>query len=268
MLGRINNKQSGAILIIVMLGLVLFVATVFLTGVDKASQRLKKQEKTNKSLATAKELLISFALLSDQVPASPGIGYLPCPDTNGDGLSNTPCGAAGDSVEGWLPWQTLGNKTLTDGDAVCLRYAVSGNYKINPPSPLSNAPPTAGHFVIQDVNNVVLIGVAPVDYGLAVIFSPSQVVAGQGRGLGGGLATRCGSSNLGAAINNSNNYLDQLSNIDNARGTYAGPGIPGNVALPTNIPSVFIQANRQANFNDGLILVRPQDFTDVYGRMP
>ncbi|PCI70252.1 MAG: hypothetical protein COB26_04515 [Piscirickettsiaceae bacterium] len=266
MLGRINNKQSGAILIIMMLGLVLFVATVFLTGVDKASQRSKKQDKTSRVLAEAKELLISFALLSDkQSPAAPSAGYLPCPDTDGDGVSNTPCGAAGDSVEGWLPWQTLGSKPLKDGDAVCLRYAVSGNYKINPSLVLIKAPPTAGHFVIHNSTNIVIVGTTPASYALAVVFAPRQLVVGQTRAIGD---TACGNSLVAAAVNQAANYLDQLSSVDNARGTYAGPGTPGNTALPTSNPSVFIQGNKPTNYNDELIWISSQDFVDVYARIP
>jgi len=265
----IISKQKGAALIIMMFGLVVFIATVFLTGVDKSSQRSKKQARTNQSLAEAKELLMSFALLSDkQVPAAPSAGYLPCPDTDGDGVSNTPCGGVGASVEGWLPWQTLGSKPLKGGNAVCLRYAVSGNYKINPSAPLVKAPPTLGHFVIHDQSNAVIVGSAPAEYALAVIFAPGQTVTGQTRDVGGGAATACGSTTVGAAVNRAANYLDQLSNVDNAGGTYAGAGVPGNAALPTNIPSVFIQTNNAANFNDELIWISPQDFVDVYARMP
>lgn len=266
MVGHINNKQSGAILIIMMLGLVLFMASVFLTGVDKASQRSKKQEKTNMALASAKELLISFALLSDkQFPAALTAGYLPCPDSDGDGVSNVPCGAAGESVEGWLPWQTLGSKPLKDGDAVCLRYAVSGNYKITPSSVLIKAPPTEGHFVIHNSTNTVIVGTAPAGYALAVVFAPSRLVSGQTRTIGD---TTCGNSVVVSAVNKASNYLDQLSNVDNARGTFAGPGTPGNVALPTSMPSVFIQGNKPTDYNDELIWVSPHDFAEVYARMP
>jgi type II secretory pathway pseudopilin PulG len=263
------KSQSGAALILLMLGLVLFIASVFLTGIDKTSQTLKKERKTQRSLASAKELLINFALLSDQQSGSPGIGYLPCPDTNGDGLSNTPCGSLGESVEGWLPWQTLGSKVLKDGNAICLRYVVSGNYKIAPPSLLVKAPtPTEGHFVVHDQNNSILLGNVAADYALAVVFSPGQVITGQTRGLGAGVATICGSSALGAAVNLATNYLDASSNVDNANGTFVGPGIPGSSALPTSTPSVFIQAEKQIGFNDELIWVSPQDFNDVYVRMP
>ena len=268
---RVRNikRQSGAALILLMLGLVLFITSVFLTGVDKTGQTLKKEHKTQRSLASAKELLINFALLSDQQSGSPGIGYLPCPDTNGDGLSNTPCGALGESVEGWLPWQTLGSKVLKDGNAICLRYVVSGNYKIAPSSLLVKVPtPTEGHFVVQDQNNSILLGNVLEDYALAVVFAPSQTVTGQARGIGVGAATTCGSSALGAAVNLATNYLDALSNVDNSNGTFVGPGAAGSSALPTSSPSVFIQAEKQTGFNDELIWVSPQDFNDVYGRMP
>lgn len=266
MQGNIRSKQSGVILIIMMLGLVLFVATVFLTGVDKASQQSKKQQKTTKVLAEAKELLINFALLADkQSPAAPSVGYLPCPDTDGDGISNTPCGAAGESVEGWLPWQTLGAKTLKDGDSACLRYVVSGNYKINPSSVLVKAPPTQGHFVIHDAANTVMVGTAAVDYALAIVFSPNQPLAGQVRAIGN---TPCGNSVAASAVNQATNYLDQFANVDNARGTFAGAGVPGNVALPTSNPSVFIQSDKSTNFNDEMIWISPHDFVDVYARMP
>lgn len=263
------KSQSGAALILLMLGLVLFIASVFLTGIDKTSQTLKKERKTQRSLASAKELLINFALLSDQQSGSPGIGYLPCPDTNGDGLSNTPCGSLGESVEGWLPWQTLGIKVLKDGNAICLRYVVSGNYKIAPPSLLVKAPtPTEGHFVVHDQNNSILLGSTASDYGLAIVFSPNQVVAGQDRGLGGGTATICGSSVGTAAINQAKNYLESLSNVNNANGIFSGLGVAGSSPLPTPNPSVFIKADRQEGFNDELIWVSPQDFNNVYNRMP
>lgn len=252
----------------IMLVMVLFFSSIFLAGLEKASGSLVKQKRTDQALATAKQSLISFALLSDQQSGSPGIGYLPCPDLDGDGVSDTPCGSAGDSVEGWLPWQTLGDKPLRGGGQVCLRYAVSGNYKINPASVLVKSPATAGHFVIHDRSNNVLVGSGTAQYALAVIFAPGTTVAGQSRALGGGVATVCGSSNISAAKNRAANYLDLLSNVDNARGTYAGAGAPGNSPLPTGIASVFVQADSQDGFNDRLIWISPQDFVDVYARMP
>ena len=262
------SKQGGAALLMIMLVLVLFFSFIFLTGLDKASSSLSKHKRTDRALSVAKQSLINFALLSDRLPGSAGIGYLPCPDLDGDGVSDAPCGLAGDSVEGWLPWQTLGEKSLKGGAKVCLRYAVSGNYKINPSSPLIKSPATVGQFVIHDQNNNIAVGANASEYALAVVFAPGTTVAGQSRALGGGVATRCGSSNINAAKNRAVNYLDLLNNVNNARGTYAGPGVAGSAPLPTNTPSVFIQSESQDGFNDRLIWISPRDFVAVYARMP
>lgn len=265
---RSNKKQKGAALIIIMTILALMISSVLLTGLDKTALNIARDKVTNKALAKAKEALINYALLSDKLLGSPGIGYLPCPDNTGDGVSNEPCGVAGESAEGWLPWQTLGEKTLYDRDKTCLRYVVSGNYKINPSSVLTKIPPTQGHFVIHDEKNRELVGTTPGGYALAVIFAPHKIVTGQARSLGGGARTTCGSTSVVAQVNNSSNLLDNLNNVNNAAGTYAGSGTPGSIALPTSIPSVFMQANSQNNFNDVLIWVSPRDFAKVFARMP
>lgn len=262
------ETQRGAALLIMMTVLVLTLVTLLLSGFDKNSQAILRDQNTINALSEARQALLDFALLSDTVTGSPGIGYLPCPDQNGDGLSDEPCGAAGVSVEGWLPWQTLGKKVLRDSDHVCLRYAVAGNYKINPPVPLIKTPPTPGHFVIHDVNNIVRVGTTPAERALAVIFSAQKALAGQVRTTGAGPVTACGSVTPGALVNLAGNYLENISNVNNATGTYAGPGTAGDVPLPTNTPSVFILAARQPGFNDAIAWLSPADFADVYARMP
>lgn len=265
---RSNSKQKGAALIIIITILALMISSVLLFGLDKNSLNIARDKKTSKALAKAKEALINYALLSDRLPGSPGIGYLPCPDRTGDGLANEPCGLTGESAEGWLPWQTLGEKPLYDKNKSCLRYVVSGNYKINPASVLSKLPPTQGHFVIHNASNSAIVGTSSASYALAVVFAPHKLVAGQNRSIGGGAKTTCGSSSVGAPINAASNLLDTLNNVNNANGTYTGPGVPGNNALPTSTASVFMQANTQANFNDALIWISPQNFANVYARMP
>lgn len=258
-----SSKQQGAALLIMLTILVLTLASVLLSAMNKNSQVISRENKTNLALAQAKQALIDYALVGLR-----GVGYLPCPDQNGDGVSDEPCGAPGTSVEGWLPWQTLGTGILRDSDHVCLRYVVSGNYKINPPGALAKSPPTIGHFVLQDANNTVRVGATPAEYALAVIFAPGLSLAGQNRNTGAGPATACGSNNPGAAINRAGNYLETFNNVNNASGTYAGPGIPGDIALPTANPSVFMTAKKQTRFNDVVAWVSPADFSKVYARMP
>ncbi len=262
----INNKQQGAALIILLTALILTLSSVVLSGFDKNSLAISRAQNSIQALSDAKQALINFALLSDNIAGS--IGYLPCPDLNGDGLSDEPCGNLGESVEGWLPWQTLGTKALRDSSHVCLRYVVSGRYKISPALALDSTLPTPGHFVIHDENNTVRVGTTQADYALAVVFSPHKTVAGQSRSAGAGAATACGSDTLAAAINQADNYLENFNNVNNATGVYAGPGAPGDAALPTAIASVFILAGERANFNDVITWVSPADFADVYARMP
>lgn len=265
---RINKRQHGAALLILMTLLVLTLVSVLLSGFDKNAQAISRERNSIKALSEAKRALIDFALLSDNIAGPGKVGYLPCPDRNGDGLSEESCGAVGESVEGWLPWQTLGHKILRDSDHVCLRYAVSGHYKIKPSITLTKTPPLSGHFVIHDVSNSIRVGTSPAGYALAVIFSPHKINAGQIRNLGAGPATLCGSNAAGAAVNQASNYLENLSNVDNASGTFAGPGVPGDEALPTSTASVFIAAAQRPGFNDAIAWLTPADFTAVYARMP
>ena len=63
-----------------------------------------------------------------------GPGYLPCPDTDGDGWAEATCGsldgASGQASRlGLLPWKTLGLPDLRDGYGERLWYAVSSKYK-------------------------------------------------------------------------------------------------------------------------------------------
>lgn len=259
--------QSGAVLLVLMVVLVLSISSVLVSGIDQHSRTNSKHAQTTRVLAVAKKSLINYALVSENIPASLGMGFLPCPDIDGDGISDSPCGNLGESVEGWLPWQTLGGKPLKDGSGVCLRYAVSGNYKINPPiAPVLATTP--GHFVIHNENNGVRVGNVVSEYALATIFAPSTPLAAQTRGLGGGIETVCGSSAIGAAKNQASNYLDQLSNVNNASGTFSGAGVPGSAALPTSTPSVFIQSDAEDTFNDRLIWITPSDFAKVFARLP
>jgi type II secretory pathway pseudopilin PulG len=230
---KVSNikKQSGAVLILLMVGLVLFVATVFLTGVDKTSQTLKKESKTQHALASAKELLINYALLSDQQVVAPAIGkgYLPCPDTSGDGVSNS-CGDGGGDSQGWLPWKTLGNKVLIDGDRACLRYAVSSNYKATTTAVLTLGDP--GSFRVRDQSGTTLINNA-----IAVVFSPGhQINNGSISQNRGALGVWCNSSNIPTQ------YLE----------TFPLVGGDNNATLPN-----FVQAEKQDDFNDTLIWISP-----------
>ncbi len=264
-----KNNQRGAALIIMAAFLVVGAASFLLTGISQNRILLDRPIKNAAVFSIAKEALIGFALTSDQV--APQIGLLPCPDLTGDGIAAATCGNNNQSLSGWLPWQTLGIAPTRDASGNCLRYAISGNYKMGTTATLQKGPMpprTPGQFVIHDQNNNAIGGST---FMLALIFAPGKSFSGQNRALTG-TATTCGSTLPGAPINLSNNHLESFSNVNNADGTWspAGAGLPGSLPLPTAVESVFISApvDITAAFNDSINWISPDDFSAVYNEMP
>ncbi len=84
-----------------------------------AQQDIRYNTDTQKQLADISEALIGFA-------AGKTKPYLPCPDTNGDGLENR-TGSACTLQEGDLPWATLG-LGRQDAWANSFRYRVAATF--------------------------------------------------------------------------------------------------------------------------------------------
>lgn len=105
-----SRREHGFSLI--EMAFVLIIVTLLLGGllVPFATQvEQKRIAETQKALEEIKEALIGYALSHTSTnPAAPQ-PYLPCPNTNGDGLEGAR-GAGGDCLapEGNLPWATLG----------------------------------------------------------------------------------------------------------------------------------------------------------------
>lgn len=202
--------QQGAALIILVLLMVLAFSTALLTGISSYATKLARSEKTLIHLSEAKSSVIAYARLSDPDKTSTGLQqrYLPCPDADGDGLEETPCSTT--AATGWLPWQTLGLPPLKDASGYCLRYYVAGEYKQGSSGPplISALPPA--EFTLSDPNQLLSNDV------VAIIFAPYDILAGQTRNVTPGIATECGSTSLGAAINQNQNLLDSIAGITNA----------------------------------------------------
>tara|TARA_R110001592_G_scaffold320639_2_gene598768 strand:- start:87464 stop:88231 length:768 start_codon:yes stop_codon:yes gene_type:complete len=217
-----EHHQQGAALIILVLLMVLAFSTALLTGISSYATKLARSEKTLIHLSEAKSAVIAYARLSDPDKTSTGLQqrYLPCPDADGDGLEETPCGST--AATGWLPWQTLGLPPLKDASGYCLRYYVAGEYKQGSSGPplISALPPSSGlplisalppaEFTLSDPNQLLSNDV------VAIIFAPYDILAGQTRNVTPGIATECGSTSLGAAINQNQNLLDSIAGITNA----------------------------------------------------
>ena len=265
------TRRPSGIALLVLLGLLGLVAALF---VAKFAGNLTRQNETGQrtadALAQAKEALVGYA--ANYPDEHPGrvFGYLPCPDRDGgagEGTADTACGGTDVTVIGRLPWKTLELPPLRDGDGECLWYAVSGNFKNNPPTGLMNWD-TNGLITIMapDGSNFVAGGsggaTIPTRRAAAVIFAPGAILPGQDRSLSAtNPPTTCG-GNYNAA-----NYLDTdaASTINNATASSITPN-----ALSRYIAA--LNSNRTAaatnSFNDRMAFITAADIFAGRAQMP
>ncbi|MEZ0151134.1 MAG: hypothetical protein AB9Q18_02425 [Candidatus Reddybacter sp.] len=178
---------------------------------SRTSHKLASPFQNTRVLAEAKNALIAYARLSDaDLNAETGLNYryLPCPDEDGDGLEETPCGSS--SADGWLPWMTLGLPPLRDASSTCLRYFVASSYKQGGSTePLIGDLPTA-EFTLNSAEGIIATDV------VALVLAPGSVVLDQRRGVSPGIATECGSTSSVSEANLAANYLETTAGINNA----------------------------------------------------
>ncbi len=221
------KRASGSALLLVLLLLGLVAA--FLALRTSGGIQTERDRITSAALGQAREALIGFASgYRYLVNADEVFGYLPCPDSNNDGVANPPCAASQVSVLARLPWRTqsMALAPLRDGVGECLWYAVSGALKDNPKASPVNWD-TAGQFALQDAAGAALTGPTSHDRAWAVVLAPLAALPGQAR-LGAGTSTECG-GNLVAA-----NYLEGSTVLAGAGAVSTlvlGTGASGQAAL-------------------------------------
>ncbi|MCL2021482.1 MAG: hypothetical protein FWG81_05160 [Betaproteobacteria bacterium] len=178
------SRQSGAILLLMLLFLALGVMAWFITVSPSPRRELAMAEK----LAMAREALLGYAVLYPDARANrKGFvpGHLPCPDTDEalgyEGAEAGVCGSKGVSILGHFPWRSLSMPPLLGSDTECLWYLVSGNHKAEPKADLLN-PDTAGliEIVAADGQTVIAENV------VAVLFAPGAPLPGQTRSFRAG----------------------------------------------------------------------------------
>lgn len=229
-----NMKQRGMAMLVLLLVLIVTAVAFFAPTVDGYALKIKRDKITAAALAQAKDALIAFAARNPTLP-----GGLPCPDTNNDGSSD-PCGTAGKSRIGRLPWKTLGIPDLRDADGECLWYAVSGRFK-NIAGSTINSDRNGQFIVLANDGITFLAGSTPETRAIAVIFAPGRVVNGQNRSSAG--TTVCGGNNTAA------NYLDALGAVNNSV-----------VSGTANATSTFIAGDISDIFSDRLLFITPEQF--------
>ena len=110
----------------------LFIVALLLGAilVPLATQVERRQiGETQKTLEETKDALMGFAISN---------GYLPCPDTTGDGIADPAAPGVCPNAEGFLPWVTL-NVGQSDAWGNRLRYRVSPEFTNTPSSPCTIA---------------------------------------------------------------------------------------------------------------------------------
>ena len=180
-------RARGAALIMLMALLtmgVLYFLTVQLEAVS-LYQRASQQGGGSDSLTQAREALVAYAATYRDDPAhtTETFGYLPCPDTVGNGLAAASCGTAGEASVGLLPYRALGLPDLRDSSGTCLWYAVSGSFKNNPKASATVMNwDTQGQFTVVDSGGAVLVAPEDAQGGAAaVIFAAGAPLASQSR---------------------------------------------------------------------------------------
>ncbi|MGH6690514.1 MAG: hypothetical protein ACREF4_07535 [Gammaproteobacteria bacterium] len=165
--GRATQAGMAAVLLLVIV--VMGSLYALLSGVNTATAELqqKRDDVTTVALKQAKEALIAWSAIS----ASQGPGHLPCPDRDNDGDSEgAACGTPATRI-GRLPWRTLGLPDLRDASGERLWYVVSGNFVNQVGNPVNSD--TQGQLNV--------VGVAPANNVIAIVFAPGPGVGGQNR---------------------------------------------------------------------------------------
>ncbi len=268
-----QHRQQGAVLLGFTLLMVIAVSTLLLTTLNRHGAFSENAGKDLRVLSHAREALLGYALSYPEVMGDSNLapGKLPCPDFDGDGLSDAPCNGNDQSSIGRLPWRTLGIEPLRDSANECLWYAVAGSYKQG--NAIEPSSETDGMLVVENLAGGTIVGSTAEQRALALVFAPGAQLDGQSRDAPLANQTECGATSNNN-INRVANYLESLGGVDNATGrkTGAAAGSPGANPLPTSNPSVFVNRSsasnaRQDNFNDALAWISPDSFDNVHLRM-
>ncbi len=169
-----SQRQRGVILLAFFIVLFLAAAGAIITVLDNNTVNQRRNVNTANAMREAKEALIAYAVLYSEnySVAGAGPGYLPCPDSNGNGLENAPCGV---NSLGRLPTRI----TLPSGSNFPIStynsdveeqfwYSVSDAFRRNPIGALNSA---ALSTVTLDTQSRIA----------AVIIAPGPALVGQAR---------------------------------------------------------------------------------------
>ena len=176
------KKPQGGYALVLMLAL-LIAGSIYtiLHYLDAAGTATSQTSTTARALMQARDALLGYAATYRESHADEGFGYLPCPDTDGDGIAETTCNNA--VSLGLLPYRTLGLPDLRDASGTCLWYAVTARFRNNPKSDPLNWD-SQGLISIADASGSKMLQAADDSKGgtAAVIFAAGPPLGAQASG--------------------------------------------------------------------------------------
>lgn len=208
-----------------------------------AARQLRQDMQTAQALAVAREALIGFAATyRNREHPNADFGYLPCPDLDGDGSSET-CGAKDQASVGRLPYLTLNLPDLRDGAGECLWYAVGGSVKNNPKPDILNWD-SAGRFRLNDASGAVVpLPGDPGGLAAAVVIAAGPPLPGQDRSAG---PARCGGD---PEARNIRHYVEALGATGGAGIIDVRPEPGGNDRIATiTTGDIYRQLKRRSRY--------------------
>jgi hypothetical protein len=137
-------RQRGVVVLVFFLILFVTITTVYLTAANNRTQGADPARSAQ--MQQAKQALLGFSLSAPENFTGRGPGLLPCPDTNNNGLPNTPCNT---NTPGRLPHKIVipgGDylfSTLQSPNDNQYWYAVSSNFRFLPDAALNSGSATA-----------------------------------------------------------------------------------------------------------------------------
>lgn len=257
-----KKRQRGAALLLALLVLLVGSLAGLLSHLDRKSSAYGRDRPTADALAVAKAALIGYAAgsaidVSGTLVTARRPGDLPCPDLDGDGQGDSPCGnGAGTTGQplrlGRLPWKDLGLPDLRDGSGERLWYAVSSNFKrsVRYNAPLNSDTP--GTITLRDASGRIAFDAGAGTGVVAVVIAPGPALLRSGPAGGSPYWQDRG----GAGANQASNYLDAGNGEDNAGftdgsasdGFIAGPVVDGAGNVVVNDRLAWITAGELAPF--------------------
>lgn len=175
-----SSKHTGFTLIEVAIVLAI-VGTLLAGGLMAFSNQSERQreKEAQRVLSEINEALIGYVIAS----TTP---RLPCPDTDNNGLENSPCPTGNLTQEGGVPWATLGLAESVDPWGNRYRYRVSGAFSTSITS-LTTTGATVDQISIKD---------APAGTDLAASSEVVAVVLSHGKNGRGALNSLGGANPL------------------------------------------------------------------------